>query len=735
MTTAESPHHRSPGLGVLCLGVGGMGMAPLAILLSQAGYRVLGADDALPNRVRAVLERERVGIIEEATDPAGQIDEVVHSSAIDGNDERLRRWRDRGVPVSRRGERLARLIGDRRVIAIAGSHGKTTTTAMVVELLLRSGRKPGWMIGGLPTGDRSPASWGEEDWFVTEVDESDGTIGAFSPEVAAVLNLDLDHADRYPDRDSIEAAFRHLCERASGKIFLGEPLSGAPVGAVTLQAGDSDLNAVNREVAAAVVRECFGIPAVAGDLHGFNGVLRRQTRWCQQPLEIWEDYAHHPTEISAFLKQRRREGPLPLTVVFQPHRYSRTVAFAKPLARALEIADEVLLLPVYAASEAERRDGGAGRIAAHWQDSGVKHHLLGHIDQLGEALKDREKRGGSVLFVGAGNIENPARIYAALIEAGSVRAGLELYLKRELSAGAVLRRDYSLAKLSTLGVGGPAALLVEPAQETDLRVVLGALRFSGIPWFVMGRGSNVVCADEGFAGVVIRLSAPHWRRLVRTGGQAVRVGAGLSLRELSNRMVREGQDGYAFLEGIPGTVGGALRMNAGAMGQWTDSLAIAVRIMTPDGSVHTLDRERLQPGYRTMAGLGPGIVLSADLRLSPGETSMQSGETYRRFRERRRATQPLEPSAGCAFRNPDGDAAGRLIEACGLKGARDGGAMVSPIHANFVVNTGDATAANIRTLMRSVQRQVHQRFGIRLRPEVIFLGNRGPEELTERGDD
>jgi len=710
-------------------------MAPLAILLRETGRRVFGLDDALSNRVRLVLERAGVEILEETDDPPDAIDEVVYSSAIGDGDQRLSRWQTRGVPVSRRGQRLARLIENRRVIAVAGSHGKTTTTAMVVELLLKAGRKPGWMIGGLLADGRPPACWGEEDWFVTEVDESDGTIEAFAPEVAVVLNLDLDHADRYPSREAIETVFGQFCARAGKTVLLGEPLPGAPAGAVMVAGEGSDVNAVNRAMAVTVVEHCFGLQASAQNLTGFNGVLRRQTRWCADPIEVWEDYAHHPTEVAALLHQYRLEGVSPLTVVFQPHRFSRTVAFAEPLARALQIADEVLLLPVYAASEVERRDGGADRIVAHWVESTVKYRLLENLEQLGESLRDREKRGGSVLFVGAGNIENPARIYAAQVEMGSKFDGLALYLQRELSAAAVVRRNHSLAKLSTLGVGGAAALLVEPAQETDLRLVMGAVRFLGIPWFVMGRGSNLVCTDDGFAGVVIRLAAPHWRRLEPIGEDRVRVGAGIALRELSKRMVREGHGGYAFLEGIPGTMGGALRMNAGAMGQWTDSLTEAVRIMAPDGSIRTLGREQLEPGYRTMAGLGPGIVLSADLQLSPETRSPASEDIYRRFRERRRATQPLEASAGCAFRNPDGDAAGRLIEACGLKGAREGSAMVSPTHANFIVNTGGATAVEVRTLMRSVRDQVRRRFGIQLRPEVIFLGRGGPEELEDPDGD
>ncbi|GIW72915.1 MAG: UDP-N-acetylenolpyruvoylglucosamine reductase [Planctomycetota bacterium] len=279
-----------------------------------------------------------------------------------------------------------------------------------------------------------------------------------------------------------------------------------------------------------------------------------------------------------------------------------------------------------------------------------------------------------------------------------------------------------LARHTTLRVGGDAALFVTPRTPAETAQVLAAVRAAGLPLFVMGGGSNLLVQEEGFAGVVLNLEALRW---VQVQGTRMRLGAGTPLALAVRRAMEAGLAGMQGLVGIPGTVGGAVAMNAGGRHAEMAEVLEAVRVMEPDGRVHWLPRDAIGFGYRT-SGLGPRVVLEAVVRLAPGDR-MRIVEEMARLLRHKRATQPLgQRSAGCIFKNPAPDrAAGWLIERSGLKGRRCGGAEVSPRHANFIVNQGQASAGDVVELVRAVRREVLARFGTPLVLEVRVLGARG----------
>jgi UDP-N-acetylenolpyruvoylglucosamine reductase len=229
--------------------------------------------------------------------------------------------------------------------------------------------------------------------------------------------------------------------------------------------------------------------------------------------------------------------------------------------------------------------------------------------------------------------------------------------------------------------------------------------------------------DEGVAALVLRLAGREWQRFdVRADGR-VEAGAGLRLKELCGLAAARGLRGFEFLEGIPGTLGGALRMNAGAMGGWMFDLVDAVRLALRDGTVRTLRRHELHVAYRDCRELADAVALGAVLRpISAGVPTAEIQAQIASFQMRRQATQPRDPSAGCMFKNPPNDSAGRLIDSLGLKGERVGDAEVSPVHANFIVNRGRATAADVLALMRRVRERVKAAHGIELEPEVMLYG-------------
>lgn len=298
----------------------------------------------------------------------------------------------------------------------------------------------------------------------------------------------------------------------------------------------------------------------------------------------------------------------------------------------------------------------------------------------------------------------------------------EVERRLQLSPETVFRTGEPLRNKLTLKVGGTAKYYAEPANLEDLRLLLRKANAAGVPVFFLGRGSNVLALDGELHLLVIRLRHPSWRRIESEGDGRLLVGAGVRLRELCGQASRLGLSGFEFLEGIPGTVGGALRMNAGAMGGSMFEVVESVRFVTMDGVEHLFPRELLQYGYRCCESLRDACAVEATVRAPRRADSAVIRETIASYQKRRNATQPKEASAGCMFKNPDGDSAGRLIDAAGLKGSVCGSAVVSEVHGNFLINQGGATSDDVIQLIRRIRKEVHRQTGVWLEPEVRMLG-------------
>ena len=297
---------------------------------------------------------------------------------------------------------------------------------------------------------------------------------------------------------------------------------------------------------------------------------------------------------------------------------------------------------------------------------------------------------------------------------------LSAELKRLLAPETVLRRDEPLAKRTTLRVGGPAEIFVEPASDADLAAVMKFCAERAVNFFVLGRGSNLLVRDGGVRGVVISLAHPHFSR-VDVDGERLRCGAGAKLKEVANAAKHAGLGGLEFLEGIPGSVGGALRMNAGAMGGATFDVVESVRLMDFDGNIRELAPEKMAPKYRGCDLLKHHIALGAVLK-GRADSPESIAQRMSAFSRKRWASQPAAPSAGCIFKNPPAIPAGRLMDELGLKGAKAGGAMVSQEHGNFIVNDGSATARDVLDLIEIVKSKVKAERGIELQTEVEIIG-------------
>lgn len=285
----------------------------------------------------------------------------------------------------------------------------------------------------------------------------------------------------------------------------------------------------------------------------------------------------------------------------------------------------------------------------------------------------------------------------------------------------VVREDEPLAKRTTLRVGGNADVYVEPSSENDLARVLQFCRAGRVPFLVLGRGSNLLIRDGGIRGVVICLAHPHFSR-IEVDGVHLRCGAGVKLKAVAAKARELSLGGLEFLEGIPGSVGGALRMNAGAMGSATFAVVTQVRLMDEAGKVLERSVAQVPFQYRSCPLFKTNIALAATFRGQP-DSKESIATRAREFSQIRWKSQPKEPSAGCIFKNPSPAlSAGQLIDELGLKGTRRGGAVVSDVHGNFIINQGSAKAADVLELIQFIKTQAKERRGIDLREEVEIIG-------------
>jgi UDP-N-acetylmuramate dehydrogenase len=282
------------------------------------------------------------------------------------------------------------------------------------------------------------------------------------------------------------------------------------------------------------------------------------------------------------------------------------------------------------------------------------------------------------------------------------------------------QRGVPMSEITSFRIGGPADLVLFPRNQQDLRIVMALFRDRGIPVLLLGNGTNLLVADKGIREPLINLS--HGCQEIGKQGAKVIAGAGVGLPQLLNFCAAHALTGLEALAGIPGTVGGGIRMNAGSWGMEIGDHISSLLVMDHAGETRQVTREQVAFGYRGISLPFDGIILQGEFSLRKGkrdEIQMQTAEFLRKKKE----TQPLaQPSAGSIFKNPPDMPAGRLIEEVGLKGTRRGDAMISPLHANFIVNMGAAHAQDVLALIELVRKRVYQEKRIGLELEVLIIG-------------
>lgn len=783
------------------VGIGGAGLSALAHVMLARGWQVSGSDRERSART-ATLEAAGVTIhLGHSAEWVQGVDVVVISSAIPADNPERVAAEGAGIPVMKRDRWLGEITRGNELIAVAGTHGKTTTSAMIALMLTDAGLDPTVVIGGEVPQLGGNARTGTSNLFVIEADEYDHAFLGLHPAIAVVLNVEHDHPDIFPDNAAVQQTFRRFLGqvRRDGAIVactddpgVRQVLVGwrhpAPVlsyglngpdgegtwqagGLKTNEEGGTDFVAVLRgepfgafrlripgqhnvlnALAAIAVGERLGVDvsSMQATLARFTGAERRfQAVGSVGRVQIFDDYAHHPTEIRATLDAARQKfGERPLWVVFQPHTFSRLEALYGEFTTAFDDADYVIVSDVYAAREqgdvaamGRKLAGdikGPGAVYQATQEDILSHLLAnlpddvivmtlgaGDITGLGprlrQSLESRQKAddGRWTPVLNEANGMDDGQRHTDTTDVGAL-------LQEAVSAKNVMQ-DEPMARHTSFRVGGPADWLVRVSNAEELLKAVQVAYRANLPYRIIGGGSNVLVSDAGVRGIVILNRATNYVLEEREGGFILEAESGVSLPRLAGELAKRGAAGMEWGVGVPGTIGGAVVQNAGAWGTEAKDRLLSVEYWTPGREEpEIVPASELRLRYRgsmilDMPHQERPVVLRASFRLERDEPEAiaQRNATYV---GQRTATQPRAASGGSTFRNPPGDYAGRLIEAAGLKGHRVGNASISAQHANFIVNHGGATAAEIRALIALAQGTVQEKFGIHLHPEVEFVG-------------
>jgi UDP-N-acetylenolpyruvoylglucosamine reductase len=430
---------------------------------------------------------------------------------------------------------------------------------------------------------------------------------------------------------------------------------------------------------------------------------------------VIDDYGHHPTELAATLQTARSLNPKRIVVLFQPHRYSRTQKLADDFGKVLQAADRVYVTDVYPASELPI-EGVTGQtiVDAVHANGSVRAEVVGAVAQAHHVVGNALKEGDMLITLGAGNVH----------EAGAKIAKDQKVLEDilgECGAGNAKAALYEpMRKHTTMLVGGPAQFWVEPGTFECFAKAVKYCRERGIPVRVIGRGSNLLVRDGGIRGVVLHPSKGAFGE-VTVEGDTITAGAGVRFKKLASLAQKAGLTGFEWMEGIPGNVGGGLRMNAGAMGTETFDQVIEVTFLDEDGEIRTRSRAEIESYYRNVPELRRNFALSATFKGEKANAELiQKG--MEESMEKRRSSQPLAASAGCIFKNPEPMPAGMVVDTLGFKGSAVGKARVSLEHGNFIVNDGKASANEVLELIEQIRAKARAEKGIELETEVQIIG-------------
>jgi len=755
-------NHDKP-MRIHLIGVAGSGMSGIALLLIGMGHRVSGSDRVTSSETERMQGLGLVFSSPHSAEAVEGVDLVVFSSAIRPTNPAREAAERLGIRSMRRAECLAAILGTKKGVLISGTHGKTTTSAMCAHVMRRGPAKPSHYVGAEIPVLGTNAHWEDEgDYMVAEGDESDGTLQLYAPAHTVVLNIEEEHLDFYErgleqikevfttvlDKTQGSAVYcaecevaTELCSKREGALSYGWENADFTVDHIVEHGGSTSYDVYRQKgdekirlgrvelgipgrhnilnsLAAIAVAEVTGVAFgdAARALSTFAGAKRRfETKYLSREFRIIDDYGHHPTELEATLQTARSLKPGRIVVLFQPHRYSRTQKLADEFGVALQNADYVFVSDIYPASELPIPGvNGQTIVDAVRANGDVPAKYIGAVDTAHHAVGNVLREGDMLITLGAGNVH----------EAGT-RIAEDMKVLEELKScgakGEVKAAIYEpMRKHSTMLVGGPAQYWIEPQTQDAASCVVKYCRERGVPVRFIGRGSNLLVLDGGLRGVVVHPNKGEFGD-VSVEGDTITAGAGVRFKKLASVAQQHDLTGFEWMEGIPGNVGGGLRMNAGAMGVETFDQVLSVTFLDEDGVIRTRQRDEIQSYYRNVPELRRHFALRAVFKGSKASAEhIQS--LMDESKGKRQTSQPRAASAGCIFKNHEQSPAGKLVDELGMKNSSVGKARVSLEHGNFIVNDGNAKASDVIELIEKIREKAKLERGIGLDTEVQIIG-------------
>lgn len=737
------------------IGIGGIGMAGLAYILYRFGYQVSGCDSV---HTKLTEDLSNLGIKldightpSHANDFDKATDIVIITPAIAQDNPELLAFKNKGIPIFYRGHVLAALSNIRKMITVCGSHGKTTTSTLLASALKKiSPQNIAWCIGGTSRDLPFPAGGDPKDEnciIVAEADESDGTLASYTPFINIIADIDLDHIDHFKDEEDFTSVFESAIlatkdaiiykadhnitnkivrKATTTKISFGRTSSphGISFDNICLLHNESrftvSYSTPTTHEFCDVVLNIPGLhniynysAALACILHLTNITLSQAVQTLSSvatlPARRFEiiptssgttlisDYAHHPTEIAAFVKTASSfcNGKR-IIGVFQPHRYTRTLNFINDFPPAFEGLDELIILPVYAASEKPVLGGYSADLYKSIREFQINNNsycrtILAQNMQAAESyIKHNMRKDDAVLLIGAGDL---------------------IKLINPISSASICDTSCcTTRKIGGYGTSAPVAKITSDISE---------FLNSDFPKYIIGASTNCFIADTGFYGTILRLDQKH-NFIEHLDSTHIRVGAFTPGAKLLNYCQENDLGGLEYMVDIPGVVGGWLAMNAGTkFGSFCDVVQEIQAINLSTNEEELIKRENLVAEYRHCHSMDNKLALSVTLELhnDTKENILNKIKSYKASRSNLHGLR----SCGSVFKNPPNTIAGKLLDEAGCKGLRVGGAFVTDFHANIIATDATASSSDVLALIQIMQEKVFHKFGIKLSPEVNLI--------------
>lgn len=760
------------------IGIGGTGMSAIAIFLLEKGYKVTGSDKNASPYFELVLNKGAEALLGHHPELAIKADVVVRSSAVRDEDPEVQAAQAAGIPVLKRSDFLPEICSGKQTLAIAGTHGKTTTTAMLIETLHSLGLDPSFILGSEIKSLGNNAHAGQGQHFVIEADEYDYMFLGLEPSLSILTNIEYDHPDCFATPEIYEQAYvdflkkskkggvalvcsedpgvRHMLETNTFEdltvltygfdedcdyrvLFLDPNLSSNEFILTTQLGGIPQLsgpftpslpgkhNALNAGAVAASLHILGLNPQLAQNaLENFTGTERRWDIVYQQDgITLINDYGHHPTQLRLTLEATRQAHPeSKIWAVWEPHTFSRTQRLEADYIKALDLADQAVIMEIYAAREVD--EGYTPQTMVDALEEG-KALYLPDQDEAANLIHELSGQNDIIIVFSAGKGPQLSEKLKALFENTHMEAAMPDLPMRKLEAlfGSKLLSGEHLKNYTTIKAGGPAAGLMILNDIDELSHAVGTLWSLDVPFKLLGSGSNLLISDKGYPGIILINRCNRVQIYKEQDPPLVYAETGANLGTMSQMASRAGVGGMEWCNSIPGTVGGAVYGNAGAHGSDVEATLFKADIITRDGGKQSLDVTGMGYQYRSSKFKREGtsvVILSATFHGSHADPA-ESLQKLEEFTAKRAKTQPKGPSFGSTFKNPKDDFAGRLLEEVGMKGVVSGNAQVSERHANFILNDGTATAQDIYNLIRMGQKRVKEKFNVDLFTEIEILGD------------